>query len=86
MNLQSHEGMATTLGGLSKQTATIMNNQRRTTRLSKSSRAEPPLTMDERRVTIVDFLKKQTNISVEELSDRLKVSQVTIRKDLDSLE
>ena len=42
--------------------------------------------MDERRETIVDFLKKETKISVEELSDRLKVSQVTIRKDLDSLE
>ena len=55
-------------------------------RLATSSRAEPPLTMDERRETIVDFLKKQTKISVEELSGRLKVSQVTIRKDLDSLE
>ena len=42
--------------------------------------------MDERRETIVDFLKKEAKISVEELSDRLKVSQVTIRKDLDSLE
>ena len=42
--------------------------------------------MDERRESIVDFLKKETKISVEELSDRLKVSQVTIRKDLDSLE
>ena len=29
--------------------------------------------MDERRETIVDFFKKQTKISVEELSDRLKV-------------
>jgi DeoR/GlpR family transcriptional regulator of sugar metabolism len=42
--------------------------------------------MDQRREAIVDFLKKETKISVEELSDRLRVSQVTIRKDLDSLE
>ena len=58
MNLQSHEGVAPPLGWTSKQSATIMNNQRRTTRLAKSSRAEPPLTMDERRETIVDFFKK----------------------------
>ena len=86
MNVHSHEGMATRLGSTSKQSATIMNNQRRTRRLAKTSRAEPPLTMDERRETIVDFLKKEAKISVEELSGRLKVSQVTIRKDLDSLE
>src|SRR5262245_14791013 len=86
VNLHSHEEVATALGGTSKQTATIMNNQRHAARLARSSRAEPPLTMDERHEAIVDFLKKETKISVEELSDRLRVSQVTIRKDLDSLE
>ena len=86
MNSQSQEGLAIPLDWRSKQTATLMNNERRTTRLATSSRAEAPLTMDERRESIVDFLKKETKISVEELSDRLKVSQVTIRKDLDSLE
>jgi len=44
------------------------------------------LTMDERRESIVEFLKKEGKIRVEELADRLKVSQVTIRKDLDVLE
>jgi DeoR/GlpR family transcriptional regulator of sugar metabolism len=78
--------MATSLDGTSKETATIMGNRRGKTRINKNSRAEAPLTMDERRETIVDFLKKQTKISVEELSGRLQVSQVTIRKDLNSLE
>ena len=52
----------------------------------KNSRRDPQLTMDERRETIVEFLKKEAKISVEELAERLKVSQVTIRKDLDTLE
>jgi DeoR/GlpR family transcriptional regulator of sugar metabolism len=42
--------------------------------------------MDERRGRIVEFLKNEAKIRVEELSDRLEVSQVTIRKDLDALE
>jgi DeoR/GlpR family transcriptional regulator of sugar metabolism len=86
VNVRSNQEMATAFGRTSKQTATIMNNERQTTRLAKSSRAEAPLAMEERRETIVELLKKETKISVEELSDRLKVSQVTIRKDLDSLE
>jgi DeoR/GlpR family transcriptional regulator of sugar metabolism len=86
VNLESHGGVAISPDWRSRQTATIMNNERRITRVVKNSRAEPSLSMDERRDTIVDFLKKQTKISVEELSDRLRVSQVTIRKDLDILE
>jgi DeoR/GlpR family transcriptional regulator of sugar metabolism len=46
----------------------------------------PIVTMDERRESIVEFLKKESKIRVEELADRLNVSQVTIRKDLDVLE
>jgi DeoR/GlpR family transcriptional regulator of sugar metabolism len=46
----------------------------------------PTVTMDERRENIVEFLKKESKIRVEELADRLNVSQVTIRKDLDVLE
>jgi DeoR family transcriptional regulator of aga operon/DeoR family fructose operon transcriptional repressor len=46
----------------------------------------PIVTMDERRENIVEFLKKESKIRVEELADRLNVSQVTIRKDLDVLE
>ena len=42
--------------------------------------------MDERRGIIVNFLEKEGKIRVEDLADRLKVSQVTIRKDLDTLE
>jgi DeoR/GlpR family transcriptional regulator of sugar metabolism len=68
------------------QHAMIMNKERRGMRTSKASRTEPHLSMDERRETIVDFLKKEAKISVEELAERLKVSQVTIRKDLDTLE
>jgi DeoR/GlpR family transcriptional regulator of sugar metabolism len=68
------------------QHAMIMNKERRGMRASKASRTEPHLSMDERRETIVDFLKKEAKISVEELAERLKVSQVTIRKDLDTLE
>jgi DeoR/GlpR family transcriptional regulator of sugar metabolism len=41
--------------------------------------------MDERRGAIVDFLKKEGKITVEDLAGRLRVSQVTIRKDLDTL-
>jgi DeoR/GlpR family transcriptional regulator of sugar metabolism len=64
----------------------VMNKERRGMRTVKGSRTEPQLTMDERRKRIVDFLKKEAKISVEELAERLKVSQVTIRKDLDTLE
>ncbi len=71
---------------MSKQGAMNMNKERRMVRVVKSSRTEPQLTMDERREAIVDLLKKQAKISVEELSEKLKVSQVTIRKDLDTLE
>lgn len=48
----------------------------------------PPtiLTMDERRKSIVDLLQKEGRIRVEDLAGRLKVSQVTVRKDLDILE
>jgi DeoR/GlpR family transcriptional regulator of sugar metabolism len=45
-----------------------------------------PPTMDERRGKIIEFLKNERKIRVEQLADRLEVSQVTIRKDLDVLE
>src|SRR4029077_14952424 len=44
------------------------------------------LTMDERRESIVEVLKNEGTIMDEELPDRLKIIQVTIRKDLDVLE
>jgi DeoR family transcriptional regulator, fructose operon transcriptional repressor len=63
-------------------------HERRAVRKPQASlltKRSPP-TMDERRGRIVEFLKNEAKIRVEELSDRLEVSQVTIRKDLDALE
>jgi DeoR/GlpR family transcriptional regulator of sugar metabolism len=65
-----------------------IRHERRAARTIQSTvltKASPP-TMDERRASIVEFLKKEEKLRVEELADRLKVSQVTIRKDLDALE
>ena len=42
--------------------------------------------MDDRQKRIVDLLQNEGKIRVEDLADRLRVSQVTMRKDLDSLE
>jgi DeoR/GlpR family transcriptional regulator of sugar metabolism len=44
------------------------------------------MTMDERHKRIVDLLEAESEIKVEDLADRLSVSQVTMRKDLDILE
>ena len=67
---------------------TKIRHEKRAVRKPKAAlltRRSPP-TMDERRESIVEFLKDEGKIRVEELSDRLEVSQVTIRKDLDALE
>ena len=58
----------------------------RAKRSPKDSQTVPLLTMDQRRESIVDLLQKEGKIRVEHLADRMKVSQVTIRKDLDILE
>jgi DeoR/GlpR family transcriptional regulator of sugar metabolism len=42
--------------------------------------------MDDRQKRIVELLQKEGKIRVEVLADTLRVSQVTIRKDLDALE
>jgi DeoR/GlpR family transcriptional regulator of sugar metabolism len=44
------------------------------------------MTMDERHKRILDLLEAEGEIKVEDLADRLDVSQVTMRKDLDILE
>ena len=44
------------------------------------------MTMDERHKRILDLLEAEGEIKVEDLADRLNVSQVTMRKDLDILE
>lgn len=41
---------------------------------------------EERRSFIIDFLRKKGKVTVSELTKQLKVSSVTIRKDLDFLE
>jgi DeoR/GlpR family transcriptional regulator of sugar metabolism len=67
---------------------TKIRQERRAVRKPKEAlltRPSPP-TMEERRGRIVELLKNEGKIRVEELSDRLEVSQVTIRKDLDALE
>lgn len=45
-----------------------------------------PNTMQERHKTILDILHRQGSVSVSDLSKRLDVSEVTIRKDLTALE
>lgn len=44
------------------------------------------MTMDERHKRVIDLLKKESKIRVDDLAARLNVSQVTMRKDLDTLE
>jgi DeoR/GlpR family transcriptional regulator of sugar metabolism len=51
-----------------------------------ASRSVPNISMDDRQKRIVDLLQNEGKIRVEDLADRLRVSQVTMRKDLDSLE
>jgi DeoR/GlpR family transcriptional regulator of sugar metabolism len=70
----------------SSQHSRAMSKARPEKRSAKRKYEQPILTMDERHGNIVDFLKKEAKIKVEELADRLRVSQVTIRKDLDALE
>ena len=43
------------------------------------------MTMDVRHKRIIDLLEAEAKIKVEALADRLNVSQVTMRKDLDIL-
>jgi DeoR/GlpR family transcriptional regulator of sugar metabolism len=49
-------------------------------------RRQSVMTMDERHRCIVDLLEAESEIKVEDLAERLNVSQVTMRKDLDILE
>ena len=41
---------------------------------------------NERQLTIVDLIKKEGNVTVDELAMRLKVSKMTIRRDLERLQ
>jgi DeoR/GlpR family transcriptional regulator of sugar metabolism len=51
----------------------------------KKHKVDPVMTMDERHKRIIDLLEAEAKIKVEDLADRLNVSQVTMRKDLDTL-
>jgi DeoR/GlpR family transcriptional regulator of sugar metabolism len=52
----------------------------------QAAKRQSVMTMDERHKRILDLLEAEGEIRVEDLADRLNVSQVTIRKDLDILE
>jgi DeoR/GlpR family transcriptional regulator of sugar metabolism len=52
----------------------------------QAAKRQSVMTMDERHKRIVDLLEAEGEIKVEDLADRLNVSQVTMRKDLDILE
>jgi DeoR/GlpR family transcriptional regulator of sugar metabolism len=52
----------------------------------QAAKRQPVMTMDERHRRILDLLGAEGEIKVEDLADRLNVSQVTMRKDLDILE
>ena len=46
---------------------------------------KPDMLIDERRQHILELIQKQGRVLVGELSQELKISQITIRKDLDYL-
>src|ERR1700740_1988353 len=52
----------------------------------KKHKVDAVPTMDERHKHILSLLEAEAKIRVEDLADRLDVSQVTMRKDLDILE
>jgi len=52
----------------------------------QAAKRQSVMTMDERHKRILDLLEAEGEIKVEDLADRLSVSQVTMRKDLDILE
>jgi DeoR/GlpR family transcriptional regulator of sugar metabolism len=52
----------------------------------QAAKRQSVMTMDERHKRILDLLEAEGEIKVENLADRLNVSQVTMRKDLDILE
>lgn len=47
---------------------------------------QAPMLIEERRQHILTLIQKQGRVLVDELSDSLKLSKITIRKDLDYLE
>jgi DeoR/GlpR family transcriptional regulator of sugar metabolism len=64
----------------------VMSKIRHKKQTVKRRKADSGLTMEERHKRILDLLEAESEIKVEDLADRLNVSQVTMRKDLDVLE
>ena len=64
----------------------VMNKIRHKKQAAKRHQEDSVMTMDERHKRILDLLEVVGEIKVEKLADRLNVSQVTMRKDLDILE
>ena len=63
-----------------------MSKTRHKKQAAKRHKVDSVMTMDERHKRILDLLEAEGEIKVEDLADRLNVSQVTMRKDLDVLE
>jgi DeoR family fructose operon transcriptional repressor len=63
-----------------------MSKIRHKKQAAKRHRVDSAMTMDDRHKRIIDLLEAEAKIKVEDLADRLNVSQVTMRKDLDILE
>ena len=63
-----------------------MSKIRHKKQAAKRRKVDSVMTMDERHKRILDLLEAEGEIKVEDLADRVNVSQVTMRKDLDVLE
>ncbi len=63
-----------------------MSKIRHKKQATKRHRVDSAMTMEDRHKRIIDLLEAEGEIKVEDLADRLSVSQVTMRKDLDILE
>jgi DeoR/GlpR family transcriptional regulator of sugar metabolism len=63
-----------------------MSKIRHKKQATKRHKVDSVMTMEDRHKRILDLLEAEAKIKVEDLADRLEVSQVTMRKDLDILE
>jgi DeoR family transcriptional regulator, aga operon transcriptional repressor len=52
----------------------------------KKTKPQPPMLIEERRQHILSLIQKQGRVLVDELSNDLELSKITIRKDLDYLQ
>jgi DeoR family transcriptional regulator of aga operon len=52
----------------------------------KKNKSQSPMLIEERRQHILSLVRKQGRVLVDELSDQLELSKITIRKDLDYLQ